>query len=266
MGKSSAKLPLNRAIFWIFLSVFLISGSAWISFFIYSGFFNFRSSDTRFSIVALVQTGPEKEALNTSYLAELLELSIDKPKNLYQIDLKENQKKLLENSLFKSCFLKRIPPGTLYINYSIRKPYIFLADFRNTAVDQEGYLFPFAPFFSPKKLPSLYLGTLSSIKWGEKCPIESWTLAQEILQEGTRVAEFHGLDLTFVDLSGVFTESFGSRQIILTFEKRGQKIFVRLPSRNFSAAFKNFLLLDLEKFEKPTYTLDLRLENLAFYQ
>jgi len=37
-----------------------------------------RKSDPRYHLTSIIQTGPEKEALKTVYLAELLGLSIDR--------------------------------------------------------------------------------------------------------------------------------------------------------------------------------------------
>ncbi len=40
----------------------------------------------------------------------------------------------------------------------MRTPYAYIGEFANTAIDKEGYLFPFRPFFTPKNLPILYIG------------------------------------------------------------------------------------------------------------
>src|ERR1700689_1658596 len=76
----------------------------------------------KYRVVSIVQTGPEKEALKTPYLAELLGTSADQAVSLYSIDCREAAKKLLSSPLTKSASVKRIPPGTIYIDYELRKP------------------------------------------------------------------------------------------------------------------------------------------------
>ena len=131
-----------------------------------------RMTDEACRIIAIVQTGPEKEALKTAYLAELLNLSVDKPTQLYALNLKKAEERLLASPLIASVELKRIPPGTLYIDYTVRKPIAWLADYNNTALDAGGYLFPAAPFFTPKQLPEIYLVFLPlearRMTWGAK--------------------------------------------------------------------------------------------------
>lgn len=256
-----SKLSLTAALSWIFFSTLLISGSAWTLFAIYKGFFNFRAQDARYNIVAFVQAANEREPLNTTYLAELLSLSIDQPKNLYAFDLKEGEKKLLASPLIKTCALKRIPPGTLYLDYTLHQPYAFLSDCSNTAITKEGYLLPFAPFFSPKKLPKVYLGQIKA-NWGKKVDDAKWSLALRVM-EALNSAQINLLE---IDVSSAFAESFGQRQIILTIEKADHKIYIRLPVKNFTAALERFMLLNLKDFDQPVYTIDLRIENLAFYQ
>src|SRR5258708_979144 len=108
--------PLKKALLVIFSSVagtLLLCSSVYS---LYSVWKTRRYTSDRYKITAIVQTGPEKEALRTVYLAELLGLSVDAPKNLYSIDLKKAQMALLSSPLIAKAKVRRMPPNTLYID------------------------------------------------------------------------------------------------------------------------------------------------------
>src|SRR5262245_6646180 len=66
-----------------------------------------RLTDPRHAIGTLIQTGPEKEALKTTYLAELLGLCVDRPTNLYAVDITKAQKALLASPLIVRAEVER---------------------------------------------------------------------------------------------------------------------------------------------------------------
>lgn len=252
----------------IFFLVLSISGSAWLLFFAYSFFWNARAKDPRYTIVAILQTGPEKEALKTSFLAELLSLSTDSPTNLYQFDLSLAKQKLLKFPLIKEAQLKRIPPGTLYIDYTIRKPIAYIADRKNTAIDSEGVLIPFKPFFSPKKLPEVKIGLKDEkLVWGDKLSDPNGELAFRVLH----CIKKWDLPLIALDVSKADKESLGEEKIILTLEKGDIQSMTSFCT----------LVLNREKFEENlnrfknlmeykkeiligSKILDFRIDNLAY--
>ena len=108
----------------------------------------------------IVQTGPCKEALDSEYLIEVLDLSVDKPALFKTFDTKAAEDKLYADSLIEQVAVKKIKPNMVYIDYTLRKPIAKASDFYNAALDKEGVLFPIHPFFSPKKLPEIYLGEI----------------------------------------------------------------------------------------------------------
>lgn len=261
-----------------------------------------RQNET-YKITAIVQTGPEKEALKTSYLAELLSLSVDHPINLYAFDLKKGEEKLLTSPLIARAKIKRIPPGTLYIDYETRKPIAWLSDYRNVGIDREGYIFPITPFFSPKELPEIYLGlppfATPEDRFGRKgglwqTPLRNryLSLAFEILQflEGSPWRE--GLRLKRIDVSNAFAPSLGQREIVLFTEeelivKQEGKVrtcvfpkILRLAPKEYAKQLANFFTLRktmIEDYKKQLastsdagrFTLrivDLRIPQLAFVQ
>lgn len=264
----SKKIPLTKALFFIFLSALLISGTSWSLFFFAKYFYHSRWQNARYNIVALVQTGPERESLKTSYLAELLDLSSDKPTNIYQFDLNEGQKKMLSSPLIKSASLKRIPPGTIYVEYAIRRPAAFLEEYSNTALDEEGVLIPFKPFFSPKKIPKIHLGLENEYEavWGAKISDEKLKTAFKILNAAGPIAEKKGLTIESLDMSQWLAKSYGQRQIIIKLvSENGVEFFLRLNHKEFIKNLRQFSRLDkLPIGEAKMLIFDLRIPHLAF--
>lgn len=137
---------MRQALFCLIGSTLLTTTLFFIAFFAWKKHRRSLLSDEKYRIVSIVQTGPEKEALKTACLAELLGLSSDQPTQLYAFNLKKGEAKLLASPLIASARLKRLPPSTLYIDYEVRKPIAWLADYKNTAIDASGHLFPVTPF------------------------------------------------------------------------------------------------------------------------
>lgn len=186
--------------------------------------------DAQYNITAIIQTGPEKEALQTGYLAELLDLSVDQPTNLYLFDPKLAEKKMLSSPIIAEAQIKKMPPNVVYVDYAIRKPIARLGDYQNIAIDKEGYMFPLSPFFSPKELPEIYLGLpdfgagVDSLgrkggQWLTPLQDKYFLLAMEILQylEGSPWRD--GIRIKRIDVSNAFAKSLGQREIVLSTEE-----------------------------------------------
>lgn len=258
------RIPIYKAGCWIFLNVFLVSGIAWTCFGVYTYLWKARRDDPRYHIASIVQTGPEKEALKTSYLEEMLGLSKEHPQNLYRLDLKSAANQLLASPLVEEASLKRIPPGTLYIDYTVRTPCAFLGDASNTAIDAKGVLFPFHPFFSPKKLPILVLGAKrEDLTWGKKMENSKYLLAFEIL----KALEKNRIQVVKIDVSKADAESLGKRQIVAIVHNREKELehTLILNAEHYAEGIERYetlLNLALDSFQ----VVDLRLEQLAYLQ
>lgn len=260
-----------------------------------------RMTSPQYRIVSIIQTGMEKEALKTAYLAQLLHLSVDDPSQLYALDLKKAQNMLLSSPLISDVKIKRVPPGTLYIDYAVRKPVALLADYANTAVDKEGFLFPVAPFFSPKQIPEIYLGLppfgapedameRKGGQWQSPLKGRYFALALEVLQF---LEEFHqqdGMRVERIDVSNAFAPSLGQREIVLKIEDelvlhQRQKELVcqfpkllRLAPKDYRLQLNNFFSLRrsmLDDYKRQlacsdqggrfaVRIIDLRIPQLAF--
>jgi len=166
-------------------------------------------------IKAIVQTGPQKEALKTTYIAELLNLSVDRPTLSHRFNLVKAEKMLLSSPVIASAEVKLMEPGIVYVDYTTRQPIAFLQDFENTALDTSKTPFPLFPFFSPKKLPEIYLGVKGSIKWNVPIVGKKIDLAYALLKilDGPMTCDLFTLER--VDVSKAFANSLGEREIVV---------------------------------------------------
>lgn len=280
------KMPFSRSLLWILVTTLLISGSAFMGWLYFLHNRDRRLHDDQYRIVAIIQSTPHADALKTLYLAELLDLSLDRPINLYQFNINNGVLALLKNPLIKNASIKKILPGTLFIHYELRLPFAYVGDVTNTVIDQEGYLFPFRPFFTPKHLPTIYLGlSEGACKWGNCLKDEpSVNLAFSILREIEQLPQ-KNLHIKQLDVTQAQSDSYGQRQVVLvTEEKRQDKtsssnplIFLRLSTNHIAQDLTNFqtlrnelfkknegLLAKLQKESSQALIVDLRIPHLAF--
>ena len=285
---SSKKIPLSRAFLWILGSTLLLSGTAFMGWLYFLHVKEKRYQDDQYQIVALVQSNPQRDALKSAYLAEVLDLSLDRPVNLYQFNAKEGVKTLLANPLIKEASIKKILPGTLLINYQLRTPLAYLGDFANTVIDEEGTLFPFRPFFTPKRLPIFILGIREGeCQWGCSLKDEhSLKLAFSILDQFDALKEDR-FRIKQLDVSQAQADSYGQRQVVLVLEEKSQDwnasenpeslVYVRLNSDDPAQALANLKTLQSALFENKEDTvvkdqvkksgmmlIDLRIPHLAY--
>lgn len=279
---NNSKMPLSRAILWVLVSTLFISGSAFMGWLYYLHMRERRLNDDQYRIVALIQSSPQADVLKTVYLAELLNLSVDRPVNLYQFNTREAVETLLKSPLIKEVTVRKILPGTLYIDYQMRTPIAYVGDFTNTVIDGEGYLFPFRPFFTPKRLPTLYLGLdKEECKWGSCLKdLPSIQMAFDLLCHFQQLQQDQ-FCLQQVDLTQAQADSYGQRQIVMVVEDSNQDqakfssnqlIFLRLSSEHTDQDLVNFLTLQRALFEKyegkmaknQGIVVDLRIPHLAF--
>lgn len=205
-----------KKVLWILIgSSCLVSGGASLLYLKHAGGKNHYMPHTEGSILAIIQTtsqtGYKAARLQTAYLAEVLGLSIDQPTMLVDFNLVEAKKKLLATWIIKNVRLKKIKPNLLFIQYSVRLPYAYLEDYSNTAIDEEGVLFPYAPFYPPRNLPSLCLGkNEASSPWGERISPEKLELVMKL------VATLGEESIERIDMAHVESCSAGKRELVIT--------------------------------------------------
>lgn len=276
-------LSFRTAVLWVLLSAFFISGSATIGLTYYRYIKKQRLQQSEYNIVAIVQTTPDQERLKTVFLAELMHLSYDHPTNLFRFNTKEAQRILMSTALISAVKVKKILPGTIYVDYTMRKPIAYLSDFTNTVIDHEGVTFPFTPFFTPKRLPEVYLGmSQESLTWGKAIRNVQCKFALYLIDLITNQCCSKDSQLIRVDVSKSLADSYGQKQVIIILEdqinREGTQLIMpqilRLSVDHYRQELANYLALRpiLHKQYTPSegnsrlspITIDLRISNLAF--
>jgi hypothetical protein len=286
------KLPLHKALLWILLSVIVIVGNTFALTAAYFEYGRWRAASAAYQIKLLCQTGPQKEALKTDFLAQWLGLSCDFPTNLYQLDLEEVVSRLLQCPVIEEARLQRLPPSTLAVDYTLRTPIAYIEEGSNLAIDEKGALFPVRPFFTPKKLPYLYLGLdvgslfpLEGEALGKKTPVVQTpeiALALEILSWLKKASNGPHFSLRRLDVAKAFASSLGQREVVLWLEEwkttpqggYSCSRYLRLSPSCWRQQLQRYRVLkeklwsEEEKMEQkpcPLVTIvDLRLDQLAY--
>ena len=141
----------------------------------------------------------------------------------------------------------------------------------------------FAPFFSSKKLPEIYLGE-EGVKesFAEKKPSFETPLQSKYTELSFQILTLltdHGKDLFMIkkiDVSHAFAQTLGKREIVIILENTLPEgistHFLRISPKEFAKELANYLslrprLLESENLEKGAVkqkVIDLRLSKLAF--
>jgi len=226
-------------------------------------------------INGIFQTCPQKEAVSTAQLAEMLQLSLNLPTHLLDFDEKEAKKRLLNFPIFKTVEVSKKKPSHIFIDYTIRTPLMIVKDYHDALIDEEGVVFPYKPFFSEKLLPKCYIG-LGQDQLGN----EKKKLAIEVLKISQKYLKSLGFQIHLIDVSQAFLDSYSKKEIVLTINQSYQGVnfdyYLRLASIDLDKQFSNFLVLskELQKQQKLWIKLngqkspkgkviDLRLDGMA---
>ncbi|WP_316356640.1 hypothetical protein [Candidatus Neptunichlamydia sp. REUL1] len=192
-------------------------------------------------IKAIAQMGPLKDALKTDYLAEFLGLSVDFPRS---ITAEEAEKILLEIPCIKKVAVSFLNPETLYIDYTLRTPQFILGDFENLALDKHGAVFSLTPYYTPKRLPVLYLGE-GHVK--------------EKKEVATHLLEVLGSEITMIDVSNYLERSLGKREIVIAFGAH----LLRLTPKRYLEEIAHYQKIRMKMGNDP-FIIDLRVPSLAY--
>lgn len=284
----SKKLSLTHALMWILGSTLLITGG---TFFILKKVSNYREEhafNNAHVIRKIIQTGPHRDHLKTAILAEVLELSCDDPKLTKSFRVKDAEKKLLKNlPMVRSAKLNIVKPDILYIDYMMRVPIAMLYDFENIAIDEEGYLFPFSPFYSPKSIPEIYLGMKDDEAiFNKPLKEEALFLAIKVLKSLKKIALNQNFYIKRIDVSHAFERSLGKKEIVLQLYSKNHTLYLspkssflytlRLDPSNYAKNLGDYLMLHKElvaleklydyKVKEDERVIDLRLDNTAYIE
>lgn len=285
------KLSWSQALAWIGLSLLLVSGSASVGTFYFLRNREKRLQDSHYDIVAIVQQSRSVDQVKCACLAEMLQLSVNKPSNLLRFDLAAAKKKLLEFSPISEVEIKKIAPGTLYIEYLMREPVAYIGDYSNAAIDNNGFVFPFKPYYTPKNIPTYFLGIShipSNKLWGRSLNEEQHRIAFDVHQMIKHNFSQDRLTIRSIDVSRAFAESSGQREVIVaiteavthTYQGKIRRFYcprlLRLTANEFSQQLANYqqlrphlsanLQLNESSWPPKPYevVIDMRVPKLAF--
>ncbi len=256
----------KKSVFLILLvSIGIGTGAPLGAFYAWKFIERYRRKDSAFNIRSVYQRSSGQDQLPMPYLEQMLGLCVDLPENLYAFDANAARLQLLRYGIFKRIVIKKVKPHSLLIDYTLRKPIGMLSNFENTAIDEEGILFPFNPFYSPKELPEVIFGEElfsdlvpeAECLWGRSIPKKRMELLLSL---------FAALpdSCKKIDLAKIDAPSYGQREIVVCLS---DQTLLRLSTKNFEEELINFALLADEKalfFEKKSVIVDLRIPEVAY--
>ncbi len=242
-------------------ALFLLTAGGFSGFRVYRAFVAEKMRDEKYVITTLIQTGPIKEALPSIYLAELLQLSMDKPQNYFAFDEDLAEKALLNCPVIQKAKVKKIKPDSVHVDYEVFVPIALVGDSLNLAIDEQGVIFPIEPFFSPKRLPEIYFGSLDVDR-------EKFELALAILSFFDKRAQFEGSVVKMIDVSNALQESFGKREVVITLVENDKTWYLRLTPHKFPEELNNFVNLRTLALAGSGHkkVVDLRLSKAAYIE
>jgi hypothetical protein len=189
----------------------------------------------------LIAVAKGNEILDTPLLCEIL--GVNAQQNL---SFEQMRHRAYNYGIFTSLFLSSRSGGKLYCRYTLREPIYQLGNRAHTYMDLEGNSFPSAPFYSPKKLPRLYLSEREVFCLTEK---------EKSFLDQLR-SSFLFSSLVSIDLSKIEEENLGVREIVL---KTSQGSYLRLPTVNTLERIEKFENSYQEKKTSKVY--DFRVPN-----
>ena len=231
------KIPLKKAIGYVVLSVCVIWGSLILTWLLHKALVQKRQINPRYNIVALVQTCHQREALQNWQLAELLDISRDKPQNIYSFDPIEANRRLLRCPVIKKVNCRRLPPGIIHVDYQVREPKALLADFSNVALDADRYCFLLRPYFTAKKLPEVYLG-VNELSYSVPLETREAALAFNVLDYIS--AELPDYRIVRIDTHNAYINNAGLQELVVVLEKGEKTRYLRASSRDYKKAINTY--------------------------
>ncbi len=217
---------------------------------------------------AIVQTGSQSgvtsgmkfSSLPTGFLAEALDLNTDCPVPFCQFDLEMARERLLATHIIENVRLKKMKPNLLFVDYTLREPWVYLEDYTNTVMDASGFFFPIIPFYSPRSLPCIYLG--------EHAPPDPWggQMFSEYLSLALKVyAALPCETIERMDLSQGWAPIAGKREIVITI--KGGAI-LRLTPKNCVQQLSYYSILKMSHLyrQDQQMIIDLRIPEVAYIQ
>lgn len=227
------RISVKKAVTIVFISMVVVASLFFAATFYYKMVrrSSIKSKDNH--IIAIASRSQTSTKLSNQLLAELLNLSVDRPVNIYHFNCRARQDVLKSFPVFASVEVKSYPPSVVFVDYRLRKPRFLIGDIENMAVDAEGVFFPLAPFYPKLELPNLFLSKSFSQATKEK----QLALAKDIEDLFEVMATAKGFKLYSIDLHNVYAAS--SKEITLTLQGNEQYL-LRLSSKSWQDGLRRF--------------------------
>ena len=226
------RLPVMHRFFIIGLSICVISLPAYLILF-------GKKNEQAVILNVLIQKTPTLNALSPRFFSDYLGLCPNgRPLLLKKLDQLKIQKKLQEFPVFKTIQSELTHGGELIVSYELRKPLYILKDYDNLGLDQEGVIIPITPYYSPKKLPEVYLG-LDKVTWNKKHKIE---YAHQIVSYFNKY-RLDIFNIKLIDLSLLDHAIPAYREVVLTVEVFGHSHYLRINPQHVEKALDRYIRL-----------------------
>jgi hypothetical protein len=182
-----------------------------------------------------------EESLDVTMMREILGLN-----GKEVIPLHTLREQAINKGVFSKLRLSLRAGGKLYCFYRLRTPAYRLGNLSHMYLDEEGVCFPSVPFFSPKRLPEIFLPSR-----------EEYTL-RENEREFLKELKSHAIypSTTQIDLSRMESATLGEREIVI---RTQEGAYFRLPTTAPITALSFFEKKYQEKITSKIY--DLRIPN-----
>jgi hypothetical protein len=247
--------PAKKALKFLIGSLILSALFSCLGLWVYGRVLRQRAIDPKYLLKKIIQTGPDKQALSSEMLVEVLGLN-SASANYYTFSTKEAVKALEGHMLIQKARVQKVFPDTLYIDYTARAPFFRLLDYSNAALDSQARLIPLKPFFRPGNLCPVYLGLpnygTEGISWGVDLEGKRVDLAYELYDFLSSNPKARRFSIERIDVSRAFKASRGQREVVvyLRHQERAEKngrLFLgvhtwvlRLPKDTYFERFLDF--------------------------
>lgn len=195
-------------------------------------------------LTTLIQKTPTVNALSPRFFSNYLGL---RPQGrniaIRKLDIQKINKKLKAFPIFKTIEAEFTKEGQLLVNYHLRNPHFSLKDYTNCGVDEEGFIIPLTSFYTPKKLPQIYLG-LEELSFTKSHDTQ---IANQII-DFFRKNRLDQLTVSLIDLSKTNRMLKSHKEVIVIIEFLDKKHYLRIHPENVDKALARYISL----FKEPS--------------
>lgn len=195
----------------------------------------------------------QKGDLPSYYIEEVLGLCVDKSVSIHEFNSTTGKKKLLDNPLIKSAEVKKLLPDSCQVVYELYQPVALLKDWENAAIDRDGRIIPFHPFYLAEGLPSVVVGEIAEPEWGKKLKLPRVHLALKVLKS------IPLQELEKVDVSRVDQPSYGQRELVVILDDA----ILRMDPDYWEEGLRNFSMMRSLLDGNAKAVIDLRIPHIA---